>query len=165
MSGKIRREVSLFSGGGRSRTRSVTLILFSFLMLLFGAALFLTGKNDIPEAVTARDHGDYSLFFVRPLSRRLTSWKFVEPPILITGTETQKYKPGEETAELQPIPAGGEWQFSLVQINPKYPLYLPYFALTTSRGWHFRIGCRWDDLDHYYTFPSIALKHLRAYRH
>jgi len=47
-----------------------------------------------------------------------------------------------------------------VQLKNGWPLFLPYLAFTTKSGTHFRIGCRWDDVDHYYTFPSFALAKL-----
>jgi hypothetical protein len=59
----------------------------------------------------------------------------------------------------KPIPEPGEWQFSVVQVRPEIPLwFLPYFAYTTKEGDHFSIGCRWDDTDHYYIFPRVAVK-------
>jgi len=59
----------------------------------------------------------------------------------------------------KPIPGPGEWQFSVVQVRPEIPLwFLPYFAYTTKEGDHFSIGCRWDDTDHYYIFPRVAVK-------
>ena len=50
----------------------------------------------------------------------------------------------------KPIPQPGQWQLS----SPFY------FAFTTKAGWHFRFGCRYDDVDFYYTVPSLALKRI-----
>jgi hypothetical protein len=61
----------------------------------------------------------------------------------------------------KPIPKPGEWQFSVVQVRAEIPIwFLPYFAYTTRQGSHFSIGCRWDDTDHYYIFPRIAVKNI-----
>jgi len=49
---------------------------------------------------------------------------------------------------LQPIPQQGHWELT-------WPLY---FAVTSSDGWHFRIGFRWDDVDGYYDL-SVSIKH------
>ena len=39
-------------------------------------------------------------------------------------------------------------------------LWPPYFAVTTKGRWHFRIGARWDDVDHYFQFPTFTIKKI-----
>ena len=62
---------------------------------------------------------------------------------------------------ITPLPQRGEWQLSLVQERKGWPIYVPYFAFTTKGGWHFRVGCRWDTVDHYYTYPTLALNYYK----
>jgi len=57
----------------------------------------------------------------------------------------------------KPITAPGTWQISKF---PDGPWYAWYFAFTTKGGTHFRIGARWDDVDSYTEFPSIAIKRV-----
>ena len=59
------------------------------------------------------------------------------------------------------VPARGEWQFSLVQVRAHWPFFLPYVAVTLDNGWHARLGCRWDELDAYYSFPSVTIKKIK----
>src|SRR5215471_6690100 len=51
----------------------------------------------------------------------------------------------------QPIPPPGYWHFTT------WPIY---FGISTRSGWHFRIGVRYDDIDGYYTWPSLTIKRL-----
>ena len=51
----------------------------------------------------------------------------------------------------KPIPEPGQ------QVSHLWP---PYYAITTENRWHFRIGARWDDVDHYYQFPSLVVKRV-----
>jgi hypothetical protein len=51
----------------------------------------------------------------------------------------------------QPIPPPGHWHFTT------WPIY---FGMSTRSGWHFRIGVRYDDIDGYYTWPSLTIKRL-----
>jgi hypothetical protein len=136
--------------------------LFATCCLLIFVAVIFSGENArLPDGRDTRLHDDYYLFFARQVPRRITSWGFVEPPVLLLGNQRQWFRTETGNVGPQPIPRPGNWQLSMVQIHAGYPFFLPYFALTTGSGWHFRIGCRWDDSDHYYTFPSIALKRLK----
>jgi hypothetical protein len=53
----------------------------------------------------------------------------------------------------QPIPPPGHWHFTT------WPIY---FGLSTRSGWHFRIAVRYDDIDGYYTWPSLTIKRLKS---
>ena len=56
------------------------------------------------------------------------------------------------------IPPAGHW---VLQTHPEYGFY---FAFTNPDGWHFRVGSfRYDYVDHYYTFPTVALKRLETH--
>lgn len=48
----------------------------------------------------------------------------------------------------KPIPDAGHWWFG-------WPLY---FSIQTKKGWHFRIGFRYDDVDGYYNFTVQPFK-------
>ncbi len=53
----------------------------------------------------------------------------------------------------KPIGEPGSWQLSRF---PDGPWFAWYFACTMKSGWHFRIGARWDDVDNYVQFPTVA---------
>ncbi|MBI2607390.1 MAG: hypothetical protein HYW51_01030 [Candidatus Doudnabacteria bacterium] len=88
----------------------------------------------------------------------MTARALLEPPTMIFGSRhyLQAMATSGEVGP-KPIPANGQWQFSLVRIRKNSWFFLPYIAFTFCSV-HFRIGCRWDDVDHYYTLDSIALK-------
>jgi hypothetical protein len=56
-----------------------------------------------------------------------------------------------------PIGEASSWQLSYY---PHAPLWAKpfawYVAATTKNGRHFRLGARWDDVDNYVQWPSIA---------
>src|SRR5574341_1308529 len=89
----------------------------------------------IPRAWTSFCHGRFSVPPIRRLGNTpLTGWR-----------DTTFLYP-------KPIPPPGHWHLAS-------PLY---FAFTTKRGLHFRIGARFDDVDGYYTIPSLTLKKVLA---
>lgn len=55
----------------------------------------------------------------------------------------------------QPIPPPGEQTYHL---RDRTGAWRPYYAFTLLERWHFRVGFRWDDVDHYYNLvlPWIA---------
>jgi hypothetical protein len=119
----------------------------------------------LPGYLRERTRDDYSYLFklFRWVPWTWTSWCFVEPPRMILGNQKGRYPTRDHSATgPKPIPEPGEWQLSVVQVRPEIPLwFLPYFAWTTKKGNHFSAGCRWDDIDHYYVFPRIAIKNTR----
>ena len=121
----------------------------------------------LPAHLRNRTHDDYSHLFkpFRWVPRSWTSWCFVEPPLLLLGNQKGTLAArNRSTRGPKPIPRPGEWQLSVVQLRERLPVFfLPYFAFTTKKGTHFSVGCRWDDTDHYYTFPRIALKTREGY--
>lgn len=52
----------------------------------------------------------------------------------------------------KPIPPFGQWHRAEADMWFSF-----YFALTSKLGWTFRFGSRYDDVDHYYTFPSFKI--------
>jgi hypothetical protein len=60
----------------------------------------------------------------------------------------------------KPITSPGTWQISRF---PNGPWFAWYFAYSGRRGpdgkyRHFRIGARWDNVDNYVEFPTIAMR-------
>lgn len=151
-----------------AKFKNLSGIIFSiftlYMILIYAVALApqekLLGKRCLPDKLKERLHDDYYLPDTTWIPFYATSWCLVEPPILLIGNQKSKsqLKNGQEGPK--PIPMPGEWQISIVQIKKKLPLILPYAAFTTKSNLHFRIGCRWDDIDHYYVFPSISVKRL-----
>ena len=116
------------------------------------------GNDALPHHLKGKTHNDYWFASIRWIPRGATSMRLVEPPVMILGSRDHRKASGlNGTKGPKPIPGPGQWQFSLVQVKAGWPLVLPYFAYTSAEGSHFRCGARWDDVDHYYTFPSIAV--------
>jgi hypothetical protein len=116
-------------------------------------------RTCLPSKLQDQPHGDY-LPGLRWIPRSATSWCMVQPPKMVMGSQTNDcVRKGLRGPEA--IPARGQWQLSFVQVRERLPFFLPYFAITTKNGWHWRIGCRWDQSDGYYSFPSGAIKKLR----
>jgi hypothetical protein len=124
----------------------------------------LSPKGCLPGYLKDRSRDDYSYLFrlFRWVPWTWTSWCFAEPPIMLLGNQKGTFPTRDSSAiGPKPIPKPGEWQFSVVQVRAEIPIwFLPYFAYTTQQGSHFSIGCRWDDTDHYYVFPRIAVKNI-----
>ena len=114
------------------------------------ALVFAWGDDSCNLPDSYMPHTGFDISFLRWIPRGATSWCFVEPPIILLGNYG--------IALPKPIPEKGRWQVSVVQMCRGWPVFLPYAAVTTRRGYHVRIGARWDDVDGYYTFPSFALK-------
>ncbi len=126
------------------------IIIFSFPPLI--------GNHCLPDQLKGKLHEDFFFPSIRWIPRAATAFCFAEPPIKLLGN--QNYWEDAKNGELgpKPIPPPGQWQLTVVQVKKGWPLYIPYFALTTKKGTHFRIGCRWDDADNYYVLPSIGFK-------
>ena len=117
----------------------------------------MIGNRCLPEWLRGKTHDDYYLTWTRWIPRSATSWCIKAPPIQLLGNQEGEALAADGTIGPKPIPRPGEWQLSIVQIKKGWPFFLPYFAWTTEQGTHFRLGARWDDVDQYYTFPSIAI--------
>lgn len=100
----------------------------------------------LPEHLRYRKHEDYPPF-LRWIPRAWTAWSWGKPVLVGGNVITGPYP--------APITHPGTWQLSHF---PDGPCYAWYFALTTRAGFHFRIGARWDDVDGYVEWPSIAIK-------
>lgn len=136
-------------------------LIFLSLFLFFPrpAIQAQTSKQCLPKQLQHKKHSDFLLGKFIP--RSWTSHCFQEPPKQIFSNQSETAPALNGQLGPLPLPSRGKWQFSLIHVKKHWPFYLPYFAVTTKKGWHMRLGCRWDEVDHYYTFPSFALKKLK----
>lgn len=148
------------------KTKKVIIAVLLAVLLLTGCLTFYQpDERCLPPHIKNKKHTDYTLPGTKWIPFWATSWCFVEPPIMLLGNQKQRSVAANGQLGSSPIPEPGTWQLSMVQLKKQWVFTLPYFALTTKTGFHFRIGCRWDNVDHYFVFPSIAARHLKEYRH
>jgi hypothetical protein len=95
----------------------------------------LVPANERP-AILNQTHSDWP-GFLKAVPRAWSAW-LGDPPRTLAGTGSA----------LKPIPDPGIWVLAT-------PFYL---ALQTSSGWLFRLGMRWDDVDHYYALGFTIKK-------
>jgi len=151
----------------RSRIKKAALLfcgIFTiYIALIYAVALLphekLIGNRCLPDNLKHLAHDDY-ISGLRGVPRSITSACFVEPPVLVLGNEKASAQTLDGKVGPHPLPDPGEWELAFVQEKKHWPIYIPYFAITTKNGWHFRLGCRWDHVDHYFTFVSLAAKKL-----
>jgi hypothetical protein len=116
--------------------------------------------NCLPPHLRDKKHTD-RVWFKRWMSRNWTSRALVEPPVMIFGSSGHEMSVARNgKSGPNPISRSGGWQFSVAHVKEGSFFYLPYFAITIKRV-HFRIGTRWDDIDHYFTLDSLSLKILK----
>ena len=118
------------------------------------------GEKCLSPNLERRLHDDFPRY-LRWIPRRATSWRMVQPPTMIVGNQTTYCAARNGKFGPRAVPARGEWQISAVQVREHWPFFFPYLAVTSARGWHARFGCRWDELDEYYSFPSFTIKKIR----
>lgn len=112
----------------------------------------------LPRHLQGRRHWDYPWPF-HALPRAWTTYDWGEPEMLI-GNQERK-----ENGRPKPIGESGSFQLSRYPQLPLPLSWLPlYMAFTTRGGTHFRMGARWDDVDAYTQFPSIAIKRMNKTR-
>jgi hypothetical protein len=119
-----------------------------------GIRLLLPSSRHLPPHLR-RPHDDYPAAFAW-VPRGWTAFRWGRPR-LILGNQAH-------ALEGAPKPIGEHGSFQIARYpNLPFPLdCLPlYVAFTTPGGTHFRLGARWDDVDDYIQFPSIAIKRLR----
>jgi hypothetical protein len=108
-------------------------------------------KRPMQVRQVPRTHSDW----IWPLQYVPRRWTIVcgNPPQKTFGTTPLRRMQfhGAQFAYPQPIPPPGHWHFTT------WPIY---FGMSTRSGWHFRIGVRYDDIDGYYTWPSLTIKRL-----
>lgn len=107
-------------------------------------------NSALPKHLQNKLHWDWPWPFSK-IPRGWTAFNWGKPK-LVAGNqkETRDGSPA-------PIPESGAWQISIFPGAPWPIRWLPiYFAFTTRAGWNYRIGARWDDVDNYTQFPTIA---------
>lgn len=111
-------------------------------------------NSALPKNLKGKLHWDWPWPFSK-IPRAWTAFKWGVPKkIWGNQNETRKSKEGEGPA---PIGEKGSWQVSRFPDSPSALKFLPlYLAFTTKTGRHFRVGARWDDVDNYVQFPTIA---------
>lgn len=131
----------------------------AYVFVIYAMALLpgekLIGGHCLPNHLKNKLHADYLVARKIPFSA--TAACFVEPPVQVLGSQNFWAESKSGIVGPKPIPPRGEWQLSLIREKKNWPVFIPYFAITGKDGWHFRIGCRWDDIDHYYVFPSVSV--------
>jgi hypothetical protein len=134
------------------------------LYFVSGCALLvferILGEKCLSPELAQKLHEDFPRY-LRWIPRSATSWRMVQPPLMILGNQTTYCAARNGKSGPRAVPARGEWQISLVQVRVRWPFFLPYFAATLGNGWHARFGCRWDELDAYYSVPSVTVKKLK----
>lgn len=104
----------------------------------------------LPPHLRGALHTDWPWPFSK-IPRGWTAWAWGRP-VLISGNTTE-FNGGRP----KPIPRHGEWAFFEFPDAPWYWAWAAWgFAFTLASGRHFRIGARWDDVDDYVEWPSIA---------
>lgn len=106
-------------------------------------------ESALPPGLKRKKHTDYPPG-LRWVPRGWTAWRWGEP-IQIVGS----WFGGEHP---KPITEPGTWQLSFFPRAAWWSLWGLYFEFTTAGGLHFRIGARWDDVDDYVEWPSVAIK-------
>ena len=120
--------------------------------LMAGLFRLLPGGRNLPHHLKKRGHDDYPLVF-RWIPRSWTTFGWGRPA-LMAGNQNH-WQEGSP----KPIGERGTFQISRFPDLPPPLCWVPlYFAATTPGGVHVRLGARWDDVDAYVQFPSIALK-------
>jgi len=109
-------------------------------------------RSALPVHLRDKLHDDWTWPFSL-ISRNWTSYKLFQPPVVIVGRRVKDWVKGG------PNPCqryAWSWYIS-------WPLY---FTITFGKsGWYMRIGCRWDDVDSYYTIPSFVIKKIEGVLH
>lgn len=113
----------------------------------------------LPLHLRGTTHADFP-WGLRWIPRAWTSYAWGSPTILWGNVPRDEYVLSPDGYwSPKPITSPGTWQISLFPAAPAPLRWLPlYLAFTTAGGRHFRIGARWDDVDNYVTFPTIATK-------
>lgn len=118
------------------------------------ASRYLPSDKHLPRHLQGRRHWDYPWPF-HLIPRGWTTFDWGKPEMVL----------GNQRARIdgKPKPIGEYGSFQ-VSRYPDLPLPFSWFpvyvAFTTRDGLHFRIGARWDDVDAYTQFPSVAIKRL-----
>lgn len=111
----------------------------------------------LPAHLRGQLHWDWPGPF-RKIPRGWTAFKWGTPRLLAGNLWPVDFKQLVGLPAPFPITSRGTWQLSYFPGAPCFLVGL-YFAFTLRNGWHFRIGARWDDVDNYVQWPTIARRH------
>lgn len=119
------------------------------------------GRPDavLPPGLRTKPHGDYAVWPWSLIPRAATAFDFGRPVLMFGNQGAEFFDPARQAYFPKPIGEPGSWQISRYpKLGPILGRVPAYFAFTTKDGWHFRDGVRYDDVDHYCQWPSIAIK-------
>ena len=117
-----------------------------------GVLQILPSKDHLPLHLREREHWDYPWPF-RWIPRGWTSFGWGQP-VMVWGNQVEF-----EKGSPKPIGEARSFQVSRYPALPLPFKWIPlYVAVTTPGGTHLRLGARWDDVDDYVQFPSVAIK-------
>lgn len=105
----------------------------------------------LPDNLKGKNHWDWPWPF-KLIPRGWTAFKWGIPE-KVFGNQPLESVGGKDC--IKPIGPAGTWQISCY---PDGPFWAWYLAFTLKSGRHFRIGARWDDVDSYVEFPSVATR-------
>jgi hypothetical protein len=104
----------------------------------------------LPPSLQGKLHWDWPWPFSK-IPRGWTAFKWGKPKLLAGNQLT------ERAGAPAPIGEPESWQVSRYPDAPGILKYLPlYAAVTLPNGRHFRVGARYDDVDDYVQFPTVA---------
>ena len=119
-------------------------------------------ESALPDHLKGKLHADYPKW-LQWVPRSWTSFTLVQPPRLLLGNQRNfSFAGGSFGPAPIPEPTNTQrvaWSLQGVQITRSWPVLPLYFVISIrykTKLIHFRVGCRWDDVDGYYDFPSIA---------
>lgn len=115
----------------------------------------------LPEHLRGKRHNDFP-WPLKWVPRGWTAFKWGKPRLVSGYVNPWHHAEQDDLVQAfgdgphpKPITSPGTWQLSRF---PGGPWWAWYFAFTTRGGTHFRIGARWDDVDGYVEWPSVAVK-------
>ena len=78
---------------------------------------------------------------------------------MVAGDAIHSFMKGAWSSHPKPINPPGTWQFSIYPSSPWWAKPIAwYVGVTLKSGRHFRVGARFDDVDGYVQWPSIATR-------
>lgn len=128
-------------------------------------SIFKHGNEVLPDNLKNKNHWDFPKF-LQWIPRAWTAFDLGVPRQIIGSQDKLDARIDKKTRKVGPAPVGkpNSWQLSRFPDLPKPFCWIPlYFAWSGSKGkdgryLHFRIGARFDNVDSYSEFPSIALR-------
>jgi hypothetical protein len=107
-------------------------------------------NSALPEHLRGKLHNDWIFPFCY-IPRGWTAFKLFQPPIILLAYNCDEIQEYNGKAGFHPIQKTLNGKFCSWHIN--FPFY---FCISLKFNFFFMIGCRWDAVDFYYNFPTIA---------